>query len=791
MLIPLLRFLTPLFLPVILTAQQGVENLSALTIAQIMQGEDFVGYLPANISWSEDSRTIFFTWNPDMDTLRSLYKTGTDGAPPQKVSVEEQKQRPGSGTYNRNRTQKVYSKNGDLFLLELESGRTTQITNTVESESSPVFALGDSVIVYVRNSNLYVWDPVTGSTTQWTNFKRGKKDEEEAKKDWEQWLIDDQLTLFDVLRERKGRRELQERRNEELQPDRPLEIYHGEKRLSHIQASPNLKFVTFRLTKASRAKGTTVPDFVTASGHINDLGARMKVGTPQDTYEFSIYDVERDTFFIVNTKQIEGIYDKPAFLAEYHRDTVPYSDRYEKPREVNILGPVWSDGGRAVVVVRALDNKDRWIMLLNPSNGDLKLLDRQRDEAWVGGPGIGGWINTTGNTGWIDERTFWFQSEESGYSHLYIIDVDNGMKKALTSGAFEINDASLSHDRSMFYVSSNKESPYERHFYRMPAGGGAMEKITGPAGHPDVTLSPDEQYLAIRYSYSNVPWELYVQENRPGAEMRRLTESLTDAFMGYPWREPELVTFRARDGVDVPARLYRPAEPAEVGPAVIFVHGAGYLQNVHRWWSSYYREYMFHNLLVDNGYTVLDIDFRASAGYGRDWRTAIYRHMGGKDLDDQVDGAQYLVDTYGIAPDRIGIYGGSYGGFITLMALFTSPGTFRCGAALRSVTDWAHYNHGYTSNILNTPVEDSIAFRRSSPIYFADGLSDRLLILHGMIDVNVQFQDVVRLAQRLIELGKDNWEFAVYPVEDHAFTTASGWTDEYQRIFRLFQEELK
>ena len=241
----------------------------------------------------------------------------------------------------------------------------------------------------------------------------------------------------------------------------------------------------------------------------------------------------------------------------------------------------------------------------------------------------------------------------------------------------------------------------------------------------------------------------------------------------------------------VPARLYRPENPENNGPAVIFVHGAGYLQNAHKWWSSYYHEYMFHNFLVDNGYTVLDIDYRGSAGYGRDWRTAIYRHMGGKDLSDQVDGARFLTEKYNIDPDRIGIYGGSYGGFITLMAMFTEPGVFAAGAALRSVTDWAHYNHSYTANILNTPVQDSLAYIKSSPIYYAEGLEGALLICHGMVDDNVHFQDVVRLSQRLIELGKNNWELAIYPLERHSFVEPCSWTDEYNRIFKLFEENLK
>ncbi len=237
------------------------------------------------------------------------------------------------------------------------------------------------------------------------------------------------------------------------------------------------------------------------------------------------------------------------------------------------------------------------------------------------------------------------------------------------------------------------------------------------------------------------------------------------------------------------ARVYEPKKSN--GRAVVFVHGAGYLQNAHHWWSNYFREYMFHNLLTDKGYTVLDLDYRASAGYGRDWRTGIYRAMGDKDLSDNVDGAKWLVRKYKIDPKKIGVYGGSYGGFITLMGMFTTPDVFKAGAALRPVTDWAAYNHPYTANILNEPQLDSLAYRRSSPIYHAAGLKNNLLICHGMVDVNVHFQDVARLSQRLIELGKDDWELAAYPLEDHGFVEPSSWTDEYKRILKLFEEKLK
>ena len=148
------------------------------------------------------------------------------------------------------------------------------------------------------------------------------------------------------------------------------------------------------------------------------------------------------------------------------------------------------------------------------------------------------------------------------------------------------------------------------------------------------------------------------------------------------------------------------------------------------------------------------------------------------------------MSNYNADPERVGIYGGSYGGFMTLMAMFLEPETYKAGAALRSVTDWAHYNHGYTSNILNTPEIDPDSFKRSSPIYHAEGLQGRLLMLHGMQDDNVVAQDIIRLSQRLIELEKENWELALAPIEPHGYREPSSWLDQMRRIHKLFMDEL-
>ena len=200
---------------------------------------------------------------------------------------------------------------------------------------------------------------------------------------------------------------------------------------------------------------------------------------------------------------------------------------------------------------------------------------------------------------------------------------------------------------------------------------------------------------------------------------------------------------------------------------------------------------MFHNLLTQQGYVVFDMDFRASEGYGRDWRTAIYRQMGVPELEDFHDGVNYMVEHYGVDRERIGVYGGSYGGFMTFVAMFRAPGLFQAGAALRPVSDWAHYNHGYTSNILNTPDIDPEAYLISSPIEYADGLQDPLLIASGMQDNNVFFQDSVLVVQRLIELKKEDFEIALYPQDPHGFVHPESWLDEYRRIYKLFEQNLK
>jgi dipeptidyl aminopeptidase/acylaminoacyl peptidase len=777
-------FLFLLMLPFISKAQ--------LTVEQIMRDPKWIGTLPSEIFWSYDSKAINFRWNPEKNISDSAYKYNLGNNKIDKVSYINARlaEDISGGSYNTSKTKIAFIHNGDVYVLTISTKTILRITQTVAEESNAYFLANDAIVVYQSGNNVYAFNTVNGSTQQLTHFENGTKpDKHEDLTPQQKWLNDEALQTSSVIKERNDKREARKKFLDSNNEEKPLRtIYIGSKNIQNIVVSPDERFVTYNLyEKNEDAKITVVPNYVTRSGYTEEIPGREKAGVPKGDFSLYVFDKLKDTVIKVVTDSIPFLKYTPEYLKDY---PALAADSNNLTRKVYVQTILWNDDGASCVAdIFSVDNKDRWLMQLDAATGKLSLIDHQHDEAWIAGPGIA-WLEPA-NIGWINNSTFYFQSEATGYAHLYEYNVNTHQRSAITSGNYEIQKVILSSDKKNFYLITNEEDPTKQNIYRINIDGSDKTKLTSFTGGYEMTLSPDGKYLAYRYSYQTKPWELYLQETKPNAKPLQLTDkAMSDSFKLYAWRDTKIFTFKARDGAEVHARIYEPKPGTKNNAAVIFVHGAGYLQNEDYWWSYYFREMMFNNLLADKGYTVMDIDYRGSAGYGRDWRVGIYRYMGGKDLDDEVDAAHYLAQNLEIDSTRIGMYGGSYGGFMTLMALFTQPDVFKAGAALRSVTDWAHYDDGYTSAILNEPFTDSIAYARSSPINFAAGLKNHLLICHGIVDQNVHFQDDVRLTQRLIELGKDNWEIALYPVEDHGFVEPSSWTDEYKRILKLFDENL-
>jgi dipeptidyl aminopeptidase/acylaminoacyl peptidase len=756
----------------------------ALTVESIMRGPTLVGYPPTGLRWAGDSSRLFFEWRRPGDDEPSTWVVARDGGAPRKLSDEERRTAPPvAGRWDAARRRVLFVDRGDIVMLDSVAGTRRQMTRTTGNEANPRWARRESAVTFTRDNNLFLLPLDGGELTQLTDVQPRKRDPRET--DSQKFVKAEEQKLIEHTRiEAEKKKKAEERDKAHALPK--LELADRQS-ATDLQLSPDGAHVFILLVERSEtAKRPNVPNYVTESSYTEDIPVRTFVGDAQDTRSLSVLSLA--TGKVVTAELAGGTKDTKGTEDTKDKEAVTRRLRWSMP-QLN------QDGSIAVAHVRAHDNKERWLLAVDPESGKARELDALHDDAWVrevGGPGP-----EDPSFGWTDQTRLWFLSERDGWMHLYTVDAaaEAPAPRQLTQGKWEIDSIDLSADRKKFYIVSSEVDPGERHVYAMPVDGGARTKLTSMTGGSRGEPSPDGSTLGLVYSSSTRPPEVFVMPNRPGAAALQVTTSTSEEWRSFKWIEPQFVTYKTRDGVDVHARLYTPemagARRDPAAPAVVFVHGAGYLQNAHKYWSTYYREYMFHNLLASRGYVVLDPDYRASAGYGRDWRTAIYRHMGGKDLEDVVDGAKYLVDKQKVNARRIGVYGGSYGGFITLMAMFTTPDTFAAGAALRPVTDWSHYNHNYTSNILNQPQGDAEAYRKSSPIYFAEGLKGALLILHGMVDTNVLFQDSVRLAQRLIELRKENWSIVPYPVENHAFENETSWADEYKRILKLFEDNLK
>ncbi len=756
-----------------------------LRLEDIMKGDEFIGHQPSNHRWSIDGQTVLFDWNSNKEIGNSPYFWNKSSKSPQKVSSPNPIYDVDFIGAQKDFDVVYYTNQGVLYAYTKSTKKTKKIIQSAERISAVQRSTTPDIVFFQQNRNVYQFNTKDFSMVMLTNFKSGK---ENKAKEEDSFLKDQQKELFQFVRDETKADDWYAAQSKSKKEKFPKEIFYDKSQVEQVKASPDGKFVTFRLSDYPTETPTNVANFITNDGFTQSDKARSKVSTANfSKHKFGIFNVEKDTTYYVSFSNLTGIKEAPKYYQNY--ENLKNKSDYETA--IVMMSPVYSqDGKNAVLEIRSQDNKHRWIVQLDLDSGKTTELEHQHDDAWIGGPGISSYSFSGGTLGFIDNSTIYFQSEVTGFSHLYTYNLNTKKKEALTNGKWEVREVTLSNDKKGFYITTTTTHPGNRSFYKLDIASKKMTGILTNDGNYEVKVSPDEKTLLVRYSYKNKPWELFVGANKPNADLNQITFSTTDEFKKYNWKTPEVITFKAEDGTIVYARLYQPKSENKNKAAVIFVHGAGYLQNAHKYWSTYHREYMFHNLLTDLGYTVLDIDYRASDGYGRDFRTGIYRHMGGKDLSDQLDGKNYLVQNLGIDANRVGMYGGSYGGFITLMALLTKPGEFKAGAALRSVTDWAHYNHGYTSNILNFPETDPEAYKKSSPIYFANNLQDKLLMLHGMVDDNVQFQDIVRLAQRFIELGKKDWDLAVFPVEAHGFKRTYSWVDEYRRILALFNQNL-
>lgn len=460
----------------------------------------------------------------------------------------------------------------------------------------------------------------------------------------------------------------------------------------------------------------------------------------------------------------------------------------------------WAPDGKAIAINRlSLDHTQRDLVLADPATGKTRVLWNEKVEHWISPMAI--------TIVWSpDSSKILLTSERDGWNHLYVADAraETAAPVQITSGKFTVissqvydrdeSTPSWSKDGRTIYFVSSEAHASERHLYAVPAAGGARTRLSPLEGTDiGVRLSPDETRVAYLHSDLAHPAELYLQTLTDKTPKKLTDVAMPPALAGYQWAAAEIVSFPSKaDGVPVAGRLIKPRgfEASRKYPAVVFVHGAGYLQSALRGWNTYDR-LAFNFYLADRGYVVLDVDFRGSAGYGRQFMLDVFDRMGDIDLADVLGGVEYLKKSGYVAPERIGIWGHSYGGFMVASAMLRAPEVFAAGVSSAPVTDWERFFYlapGYNEEHLGVPSRNPEGTKRASPLTYTKELKRPMLIISGVQDT--MHLDAAALVNALIDERKGMAEWIFYPNEAHGFSKAATLRDWFGRMSSFFDRHV-
>ena len=759
-------------------ADSPVEAMP-LTLRDASRDDRWLGMGARDVRWAPGGSVAYFRWHSrpepgDLEEEDPWFRVDADGTWAERLPDSLVSMVPSPSLSWSRQGDRAAWVNGESLIV-FDPDRSPAVRTVVrlgESLSDPVMDGEGGTVTFQAGGGLYAYQLSSGRLALVARQVAESGGEPPSRAG--AWLREEQRQLLEYVQDQEERERA--RAAHSLRVDggqvQPIPL-PPEAEVDQLRRSPDGRFLTFRARfPAAERPPTRYMDYLDASGYSRALDARSKVGEARDRFRLGVVTIDP----AVPTDSV----------------AVRWVELHEAGEQVTVPhGPFWNlEGTRAVAQFIGEDHQDLWYAEVDLETGSAKVLAHDHDGAWIGGPPVQANYLGPALMEWLHGDRLVFASERSGWSHLYRLDPD-GTVTALTEGPWEVRDARLSRDRTKWLIQASREHPGEDHLYVLPAAGGDLVRITEGGGRHVGRWSPDGRRLAVLSDDATHMPDLFLRSDVPGDMGRRVTVSGADAFYRVRLRTPEIVSFPHPDGDPLWAAVYRPDDAVPGGPALIHVHGGGYRQFAHRGWSVYgYGLHLgFLHYMVEQGYTVLDFDYRGSAGYGRGYRTDIARSMGVKDVDGAVSAAEYLVEELGVDPARIGMYGVSYGGFMTLMSQFRYPGVFKAGIARAAVTDWAHYSDGWTSRILGIPDVDAEAYRLSSPIYHAEGLEDRLLITHGLVDDNVHFQDAARLIQRLIELEKE-FEVMVYPGEPHTVETEAGRYDLVRRSAAFFERWL-
>ncbi len=441
----------------------------------------------------------------------------------------------------------------------------------------------------------------------------------------------------------------------------------------------------------------------------------------------------------------------------------------------------WLGDSRAVAIEKLNRNQDRLsVLFASARTGTTELVFEETSDTW---------INVTYLRHYYEnKRQFLWGSERDGHSHLYLYNLDGTVIRQVTSGAWEVTAlCGVDEDDGRIYFTANEGDVLERHLYSIDEKGKKLKRITKEEGFHRSTLSPDNKYYIDRHHSHKRPVEVAVYSVK-GKKLFDVGDMAGERFRSVDRPVQEFFTFE-NDGREYQCMMFKPLDfdPSKQYPVIVYTYGGPGAQVISKSWS---RNHLWHGMMAQRGFLVFAMDNRGAAGYGKAWEDPLLKSMGTVELEDQVAGVEYLKSLPYVDGDNIGIWGWSYGGYMTLMALFKHGDVFKAGTSVAPVSDWRLYDSIYTERYMKLPQDNEDGYDAGSALTHVDGFEGELLLMHGDADDNVHFQNTVKTVQELIHAGKD-FDLMIYPQKHHGISGTKERKFLYNKMTRFFERHLK
>ena len=697
-----------------------------LTIERITSFPRLTGTTPSRPVWSPDSTRIAFLWNDQGYPFRDVWVVSSSGGEPSRITnLKRPASQEGGGP-----SEDALAPLTRAF-RERTQGGVSGVTWTPDG----------SALVFSYDRQLFSVAAAGGEPKQVTRSRASRRSLTSSPDGrFLSWLQEGDLWLWD----RKSSEQVQATKIGKP----PIGIVPGarytrlDREFSSYKWSPDSQYVALHLDDRTNLRKEAIPNYI---------GEQTEM-----RYLRRDYPGDRD---YVRQIQIYSVHSGRLRPVELEEKTVATFNGYS-----------WSNGSPRLLIDQISENAvHRWLWVVAPGDGAIKNI--WHDERWSRN------TRQLGRSVWrSDGGAVLAVADLDGYHHLYSVSLSDSKRTKLTKGDWgvvgprggaylEVNDAT----KEVFFEST-QENPYGRQIYRMSEKGGAITQVTSRPGLHQPALSPDGSKLSLLHTSDTSPTELYVvaAEGAEGESPEAwLTHSPPAEFDKYEWVTPKYVTFPSRtDGATIHGRLIEPPN-LDRSKKYAAVLGPVYSNTVRNQWRGMTATFQQYQAM--NGYLVLYVDIRGSNGYGREFREdGLFLDYGGIDIEDLASGAEYLKSLPYVDPDRVGIWGWSYGGLLTAHSLFKKPGVYAAGVAGAPATSVWHATSGEAVNI-RMPETHPEVYRKSSAHSYGEDLEDPLMFIHGLQDAVVLFKDSVTLAEKLMMLNKD-FDFVILPSATHGFS---------------------